>query len=220
MAGISQSREEDRASRNATRCGWGDRHERTAATVGNEISPRPAVAGDICVLLALSRPLQGPGAAFIDRLQADLGGERVEPFHVTVDRVAADDAAALIRSVRESIGRLRPAPVRADRLYYLPSQSRGPEIVKLEVSPDAILDDDEHELRTALRRCGLPSLYPADRAKPTVTALQRVTRRDSVAPDVSALPLELFVADVVIVSRITGLARYEVLDTARIPATL
>jgi hypothetical protein len=34
-----------------------------------------------------------------------------------------------------------------------------------------------------------------------------VTRRESVEPDVSALPFELFIADVVIVSRITGLAR-------------
>jgi len=54
-------------------------------------------------------------------------------------------------------------------------------------------------------------------AKPTITTLQRVTRRESVEPDVSVLPLELFIADVVIVSRITGLARYEILDTASIP---
>jgi hypothetical protein len=46
-----------------------------------------------------------------------------------------------------------------------------------------------------------------------------VTRRDSVEPDLSTLPLELFVADQVIVSRITGLARYEILDTATIPAS-
>jgi hypothetical protein len=45
-----------------------------------------------------------------------------------------------------------------------------------------------------------------------------VTRRDSVAPTLSGLPLELFVADVVIVSRITGLARYEILDSVSMPA--
>ena len=100
-----------------------------------------------------------------------------------------------------------------------PSRCRGPgpEIVKLEVASDPALDDATDGLLAALRRCGLPSLYPDDRAKPTITKLQRVTRRESVEPDVSVLPLELFIADVVIVSRITGLARYEILDTASIP---
>jgi len=181
------------------------------------IVPRPAIGGDICVLLAPSRPVSGRGAAFIDQLHADLGGERVEPLHVTVDRVATDDPDALVRALHESLPRLRPGPILVDRLSFLPSESRGPEIVKLEVASDPALDDATDELLAALRRCGLPSLYPDDRAKPTITTLQRVTRRESVEPDVSALPLELFIADVVIVSRITGLARYEILDTASIP---
>ena len=91
--------------------------------------------------------------------------------------------------------------------------------MKLEVAPDAVLDEAMNELLTAFRRCGLPSLYPSDRAKPTITTLQPVTRRDSVEADVSGLPLELFVADRAIVSRITGLARYEILDAAAIPAS-
>jgi hypothetical protein len=91
--------------------------------------------------------------------------------------------------------------------------------VKLEVAPDTVLDRDEEGLLAALRRLGLPSPYPSDRTKPTLTTLQRVTRRESVEPDVSGLPLELFVADVVIISRITGLARYEILDTASIPGS-
>jgi len=90
--------------------------------------------------------------------------------------------------------------------------------VKLEIAPDAVLDEDMNELRTALRRCGVPSLYPSDRAKPTITTLQRVTR-DSVAADLSGQPLELFVADRVIVSRITGIARYQIVHTAAIPAS-
>jgi hypothetical protein len=138
---------------------------------------------------------------------------------VTVDRVATDGAAALIQSVRDSVRRLRPAPIRVDRLYFLPSRSRGPEIVKLEVGSDPVLDEDTNELLAALRRCGLPSLYPSDRTKPTITTLQRVTRRDAVDPDISGLPLELFIADQVIVSRIVGLARYEILDTASMPTS-
>ena len=173
----------------------------------------------MCILLATSHRATDRGAAFIDRLHADLGGERVEPLHVTVDRIATDDTAVLIAAIRETTARLRPAQVRVERLYFLPSESRGPEIVKLEVAPDAVLDDDMEELLAALRRAGLASLYPSDRTKPTITTLQRVTRRDSVDPDISELPLELFVADRVIVSRITGLARYEILDSASIPGS-
>jgi hypothetical protein len=103
-------------------------------------------------------------------------------------------------------------------MYFLPSASRGPEIVKMEVAADAVLDEDVAELLAALRAHGLSSLYPEDRAKPTITMLQRVTRGDSV-PDVSGLPVELFIADRVIVSRIIGPASYEILDTANIPPT-
>lgn len=215
MASLSQPRRKERAPRNAARRPWRDRHDGAAADVGAS-SPRPAVPGDICVLLAISdRPTPG-GAAFIDRLQADLGGEVVEPLHVTIDRVATEDVPGLIRTVRESLRRVHPARIVVDRLYFLPSQSRGPEIVKLEVASDPILDQDIEVLLAALRLCGLPSLYPSDRAKPTITTLERVVRRDSVTPDLTDLPLELFVADRVIVSRIAGLARYEILDTASI----
>lgn len=145
-----------------------------------------------------------------------LGGERVEPLHVTVDRVGPDNPAGVIDAAHEALGRLRPASIRVERLYFLPSRSRGPEIVKLQVAADPALDEDVALLLAALRGHGLPSLYPDDRTKPTITTLQRVTRSDSAEPDRSDLPLELFVADQVIVSRIIGLARYEILDTASI----
>jgi nucleoside 2-deoxyribosyltransferase len=91
--------------------------------------------------------------------------------------------------------------------------------VKLDVAPGAALDEDVDGLLAALRRAGLSSLYPEDRAKPTITVLQRATRRETFEPDLSGLPLELFVADLVIVSRIVGPARYEILDTASIAAS-
>jgi hypothetical protein len=171
------------------------------------------------LLFAPSGPLSAAGAAFVDRLSSKLGGERVEPLHVTVDRVTTKDAAGLVRAVHESVWRLRPAPIRVDRLFFLPSESRGPEVVKLEVMPDRALDSDFEALLSVLRQLGVPSLYRDDRARPTITTLQRVVRRDEVDPDLSALPLDLFVADTVIVSRITGPARYEILDTATVPTS-
>ena len=138
---------------------------------------------------------------------------------MTVDRVPGENAAVVVRLVRESLERLHPAPVLVDRLFFLPSQSRGPEIVKLEVAPHAVLDQDVDVLLAALRGSGLPSLYSSDRAKSTITTLQRVTRGPSVTTEMSEVPLELFVADRVIVSRIVGPARYEILDSASIPAS-
>jgi hypothetical protein len=81
--------------------------ELTTAPFGVAIVLRHALAGYICVLLAPSGPLSERGAALVDRLHADLGGQRVEPLHVTVDRVATDDASTLIRCVRESAERPR-----------------------------------------------------------------------------------------------------------------
>ena len=120
---------------------------------------------------------------------------------------------------QQSVESTIPAP-RGDILDALGetlAQSR--EIVKLEVAPHAVLDADVDVLLAALRDSGLPSLYSSDRAKSTITALQRVTRGPSVTTEMSEVPVELFVADQVIVSRIVGLARYEVLDTASIPTS-
>jgi hypothetical protein len=178
-------------------------------------SARPAIPGDICVLLAPSRPLSERASRLVKGMRATFGGEVVQPLHVTVDRLGTETTDELIRAVRESLPWLRPVVVRVDRVFFVPSRERGPEVLKLDVVRDAALDHDLDELRGALRRHGLPSLHTADRST-NISTLQRVSRPASAAAQTWDLPLELFVGDLVLVSRISGPATYEILDTAHL----
>jgi hypothetical protein len=65
-------------------------------------------------------------------------------------------------------------------------------------------------VRSAVRAAGLRSLYGNER-RANVTVLEGITR----AGDVSGVewrPLDLFTADLVIVSRIAGASSYDILD--------
>jgi hypothetical protein len=151
-------------------------------------------------------------------MRAAFGGEMVDPLHVTADRVSTEATGALVRAVRESVDRLRPAPIVVDGVFLLPSMQRGPRIAKLNVVAHDALERDVAALRAAMRECGLPSLHAEERAM-NVSVLQRVSGSSSVDTTTWGLPLELFVGDVVLVSRIRGPSSYEILDTATIPAT-
>ena len=90
-------------------------------------------------------------------------------------------------------------------------------VARAEVVRDRALVDDVAELRSALREVGLPSLHGGDRLM-TVSALEHAGPAREGA---NAWPgsTELFLGDLVIVSRIRGPASYEVLDTATIAAS-
>lgn len=179
---------------------------------------RPAQNGDICLLLVPSRPPSPKVKALLEGLKSEFGGRIIEPLHVTVDRVAATDTEDLVRAVRECVPRLRKAAVRGSGLFVLRSEYRGANVLKLDVARDESLDHDVDELRTALRFAGLSPMYGDERAM-TVTALERIER--SAAPDGAALglPIDLFVGDTLLVSRIRGVGSYEALDTASIPTS-
>jgi hypothetical protein len=132
---------------------------------------------------------------------------------VTVDRVAATDTEDLLRAVRECLPRLRKAPVRGTGLFVLRSEYRGANVLKLDVERNEALDNDAALLRAALRLAGLNPMYGDERAM-TVTALERTER--SAVPDAAALqlPVDLFVGDTLLVSRICGVGSYEILHTA------
>lgn len=151
--------------------------------------------------------------ALLEGLKGDFGGRLIDPLHVTVDRVAATDTGGLVRAVRECVPRLRRATVRGSGLFVLRSEYRGANVLKIDVERDEALDHDVDELRAALRLAGLRPMYGDERAM-TVTALERIER--SGAPDAAALglPIELFVGDTLLVSRIRDVGNYETLDTA------
>jgi hypothetical protein len=216
VAGLSQPRREGREAWNAAgrrRC---DRHERATATVAQTV--RAAEAGDICILLVPSRPPSTNVKDLLERLKRDFGGRIVEPLHVTVDRVTAADPEDIVGAIRESVPRLRKAAVRGEGLFVLRSAYRGANVVKVDVGRDSALDHDVDELRAALRKAGLSPMYGDERSM-TVTALDRIERPG--APDTAAagLPLDLFVADTVLISRIRAVGSYEILDSASLTAS-
>jgi hypothetical protein len=182
------------------------------------VTVRAAQAGDICILLVPSRPPSADVKDLLERLKRDFGGRIVEPLHVTVDRVAAVDTADIETAIRECVPRQRMAAVRGEGLFVLRSAYRGANVLKVDVGRDNALDHDIDELRAALRNVGLTPMYGDERSM-SVTALDRIERPG--APDTAAagLPLDLFVADTVLISRIRSVGDYEILDTASLIAS-
>lgn len=182
------------------------------------MTTRAAKAGDICLLLVPSRPASAGVHAFLEGLRRELGGRIVEPLHVTVDRVAGARAEEIVPAVRECLPRLRSGAIRAEGLFVLSSEYRGADVLKLDVVRDEALDHNVDVLRDALRRAGLRPMYGDERAM-TVTALERIERNTLPGAAEAGLPAELFVGDTILVSRILGVGRYEILDSASLPTS-
>jgi hypothetical protein len=182
------------------------------------VTVRAAQPGDVCILLVPSRPPSADVQDLLEGLRRDYGGRIVAPLHVTVDRVAAVDAVDIVSAIRECVPRLRMAAVRGEGLFVLRSAYRGTNVLKLDVGRDSALDHDVDELRLALRKAGLAPMYGDDRSM-SVTALERIERPGAPDTAMAALPLDLFVGDTLLISRIRSVGSYEILDTASLAAS-
>jgi hypothetical protein len=176
---------------------------------------RPGEPGDVCVLLAASRPLTPDVHARLNQLQRVYGGRIVDPLHLTLDRVSGDRTDDLIAAVRRSVPDLRPVVVRGEGLMTMRSSYRGGDILKIEATQEHVAPDVD-AVRSAVRAAGLRSLY-GDERRANVTVLEGITRAGHVAGD-HWQPLDLFTADLVIVSRIAGASSYDILDRISLPA--
>jgi hypothetical protein len=181
------------------------------------VTVRAARTGDICILLDPSLPPPTTVNALLKRLQAAFGGRIVEPLHVTVDRVEPVDAEVLVAAIRGCIPRLTRAAVRGSALFELRSDYRGADVLKLIVARDDALDHNVDQLRAGLREAGLRPMYGDERSL-SVTALERIERSAAVDAASWGLPMDLFVGDTLLVSRILGVGSYEILDRVGIPA--
>lgn len=169
----------------------------------------------MCVLLAASRPIAPQVRLRLDQLQRTYGGHVVDPLHLTLERVGGDRTDDLIAAVRRSIVLLRPVVVRGEGLMTMRSSYRGGDILKVETTQDGIAFDMD-AVRSAVRAAGLRSLYGGER-RANVTVLEGITQGEDVAAE-DWRPLDLFTADLVIVSRIAGASRYDILDRISLPA--
>ena len=148
-------------------------------------------------------------------MRAEFGGRIVEPLHVTLERTDGEDGPGLVAAVREYAPRGRPVAVRGEKLSITPSPYRGGDVLKLQVAHNESLRRETDALRSAIRAAGLRSLYGDDRSM-TVTVLERVDRHGSLDQSRWGLPLELFTADELIVSRIVDASTYDILDRVAI----
>ena len=148
-------------------------------------------------------------------MRAEFGGRIVEPLHVTLERTDGEDGPGLVAAVREYAPRGRPVAVRGEKLFITPSPYRGGDVLKLQVAHNESLRRETDALRSAIRAAGLRSLYGDDRSM-TVTVLERVDRHGSLDQSRWGLPLELFTADELIVSRIVDASTYDILDRVAI----
>ena len=167
------------------------------------------------MLFAASRPLPNSVRKVLERMRFEFGGRIVEPLHVTLERTDGVDARGLAAAVRAYAPRAQPVAVRGAKLLITPSPYRGGAVLKLQVDHNEPLRRETDALRSAIRAAGLRSLYGDDRSM-TVTVLERVDRHGSLEPSRWALPLELFTADELVVSRIVDASTYEILDRVAI----
>ena len=176
---------------------------------------RPAEPGDVCVLLAASSPPAAEIRARLEGLQRTFGGRLVDPLHLTLERVSGERTDDLIAAVRRSISQLQPVVVRGHALMTMRSSYRRGNILKVETAQERIAPDVD-AVRSAVRAAGLSSLYGNER-RANVTVLEGITQDGEVASE-KWRPLDLFIADLVIVSRIAGASRYDVLEQISLPA--
>jgi hypothetical protein len=177
-------------------------------------SRRPGRVGDICVLFAPSRPIIPAVRHRLERLRSEFGGRIVEPLHLTLERTDGEDADGLTAAVREYGARAGPLAVRGEKLFVTRSPYRGSDVLKLHVTGSEPLRRQIDTLRSTIQKAGLRSLYGDERAT-SVTVLEQIERDGPL--EGWPFPLELFVADELIVSRILGASRYDILDRIAVP---
>ena len=174
-----------------------------------ESSTRAGQPGDVCVLLAASVPPAPDVASRLAQLRKVYGGRIVEPLHLTLERVAGVRVDDLLAAVRRSVPGLRPVLVRGEALTTMRSPYRHGDILKVEARQNEV-GPAVAVVRSEVRAAGLHSFYGHDR-RANVTLLEGIVRSGDIEkPDWQ--PMDLFMADLVMVSRIIGPSSYEILD--------
>jgi hypothetical protein len=161
------------------------------------------------VLFAPSRPIAPAIRDRLEHLRSEFSGRIVDPLHLTLERTDGKDADVIAAAVRGFAVRVGPIAVRGETLFITRSPYRGSDVLKLHVTESEPLRRQIDALRSTFRKAGLRSLYGDERAT-SVTVLEQIERDGPL--DGWPLPMELFVADELIVSRILGPSRYDILN--------
>ncbi len=180
--------------------------------------PRVARAGDVCLLLEPGRDelprLRQRQAA----LQARFGGRPHRRVHLTFQRFELGDesrVAPMVRGLADSLVGLPPIPLVAVSLAQLEAPFWGMRQLRWCIQGSAALSWLGRRTEAGLVAAGVtPHFFGGRNWNPTlVTALDQVPESDMAAHLAElTFPRPLFTGRWVVVSKILGRARFEILD--------
>jgi hypothetical protein len=190
-------------------------HETRASSV---FHVRSAQCGDICILL---EPTDGAEIAQLRHrqhaLQVLFGGTPVEPVHLTCQRFEVRDGAQLDQFIRDfavCLTRVMPFSFTALALQTLYVPNLQSNVLKWQVQRTDTLRRFVNLVNRELAGADLFSLYAPGAVASLVTALKGVPALTPVDfAQVSGFPHHLFTTNRVVLSRIRGPDKFEILAT-------
>lgn len=155
-------------------------------------APRIAQPGDIFILLV---PTTDDLAQLRQKhadLQAQFGGQLVEPIHITAERFSPEnghDPQDCIAPIRRNLSGIQPFPIEADGLIQFFAPYWQSQVLRWRVAETRIWNDFRDTLEDVLCDIGCPSHF-IRRRYATCTILKLEGEIDpSALPQVDAMPL-------------------------------
>jgi hypothetical protein len=180
-----------------------------------------AEPGDVCILLEPHADEFGPLLERQLALQEVIGGDVVQPVHLTCQRIKVESPALgdLQRALRRLAAKTRPFALTAVAFRSVYSPYRQAHFLKWEVFVHPALRSFSERLQRLLDACGLTSLYGRDWTSSWVSALEGIRNGHNLTAIWQApMPEHLFMARRIEVSRILGPTTYETIDLIELGA--
>ncbi len=149
----------------------------------------------------------------INVLERVLGGRRIEPLHITCDRfVSASNWQKVADSLRRYAANIPPVVIRAGSAIRVDRIGRPDSVVKFVVDETDELSAIRLAVESVRREAGIASAY-ARPTRFTVSVLAGVN--DAMLPE-RIEPLDLFLADQFLLSRIVDVDKFEILEAVNL----
>lgn len=183
----------------------------------DNIHIRPAQIGDICLLLVPTRDEEIKQFRQHQAvLQSHYGGFPVEQIHLTCQRFYCSDEKIddLVKDFENHLRTLHPIDLNATKLETIFSRAQHSHILKWSVNISKNLVELIKVIESRIKIAGIQPLYATGFVSSLVTSLYGITKLKNNLSDLySELPYHLFTGEKIIFSRITGVNKFDLLDT-------
>ncbi|MEZ4621001.1 MAG: hypothetical protein R2867_36625 [Caldilineaceae bacterium] len=173
---------------------------------------RSAQSGDIFVLLTPSPTLSSSDFPWQLAWQARYGGTITDPLHVSLQRFICPDEEQLgevIRALQAATTRCTPLPLVGVDVRPLYSAFREKYILKCRTERTSALQSLDDLINTLLETHGLTPHYR--KLAVLITVLEAIAKPVSMSPQPLPMPQPLFIGCQLVVSRVTGQERYDMI---------